>query len=63
MTPVAGTPTFTDLPEFDGIIDVWGNIGGDKPLDHHFFLIPEAKLLVILTGTKDKLILRKVDLK
>jgi hypothetical protein len=62
-TPVTGTPAFTGLPEFDEIVDVWGNIASDKPLDRHFFLVPEAKLLVILAGSKDKLVLRKIDLR
>jgi hypothetical protein len=60
--PVAGTPTFTGLPEYEGIVDAFGNLGFDQVYDQHFFLVPEAKLLVILTGSKDKLILRKVDL-
>ncbi len=62
-TPVPGTRALTDLPEFEDLVDPWGNINWDKPLDRHFFLIPEAKLLVILNGKKDKLVLRSVDLK
>ena len=60
-TPVQGTPALAGLPEFEGIVDPWGNMA--KPYDQHFFLIPEAKLFVILAGTKDRLILRNVDLK
>jgi hypothetical protein len=62
-TPAPGTRALTDLPEFEDLVDPWGNINWDKPLDRHFFLIPEAKLLVILNGKKDKLVLRSIDLK
>jgi hypothetical protein len=61
--PVAGSPTFAGLPEFDGIINVFGGIDHDHAYDHHLFLMPEAKLLVILAGSKDRLVLRKVDLR
>jgi hypothetical protein len=59
--PVAGTPTFTGLPEYDELIDPWGNLAHDKSYDQHFFLIPEAKLLVTLSGSRDKLVLRRVN--
>lgn len=47
------------LPEMEGLID-WSQ-GVAVPLDKHLFLIPDAKLLVVLPLTKDRLILRKVD--
>ena len=33
------------------------------PLNEHLFLIPDAKLLVVLTADKTKLVLRKVDIR
>jgi hypothetical protein len=49
------------LPETEGLID-WIQ-GVAVPLDQHLFFIPDAKLLVTLPTTKDKLILRKVEVK
>jgi hypothetical protein len=60
--PAAGTPQLTGLPEFAGLFDPWGNPASDHPLDCHFFLFPEAKLLAIISANKDKLILRKVEM-
>lgn len=62
-TPADGTPVLSGLPEFDELFDPFGNPAGDKPFDRHFFLFPEAKLLAILSGSKDKLTLRKIDLR
>ena len=41
-------------------MDVWGNVG---PLDQHFILVPEAKVLVFIPGTKDRIHLRRMDLR
>jgi hypothetical protein len=60
-TPVPGSPTMTG-PEIDTFMDIRGNnaqIARDKAPDQHLFYSPEAKLLVILSNSKDKLILRK----
>ncbi|MCE9568217.1 MAG: hypothetical protein K8U57_39960 [Planctomycetes bacterium] len=57
---VPNTPMISNLPEFDGLFEPNGM---PKPiLDQHFFLVPEAKLLVILSGDRTKLILRKINL-
>jgi hypothetical protein len=45
------------LPETEGFVN-WGN--NTVPLDRHLFLIPEAKLLVILSNKKTQLIVRKL---
>jgi hypothetical protein len=47
------------LPETDGLID-WFS-GNPLPLYQHLFLIPDAKLLVVMPATKDKIVLRKVE--
>ena len=49
------------LPEMEGLIDWFQGVA--VPLDKHLFLIPDAKLLVVLPLTKDKLVLRKVDVR
>ena len=57
---VPNTQMIAALPEFDGLFDANGL---PKPiLDQHFFLVPEAKLLVILSGDRMKLLLRKLNL-
>lgn len=56
----ANTAVLTALPEFDGMLDPSG--AGRADLDQHFYLIPEAKLLVILSGDRTKLLLRKLNL-
>jgi hypothetical protein len=48
------------LPEADGIVQFF--FGNTLPLDQHLFLIPDAKLLVVLPTTKDKLVLRQVEI-
>jgi hypothetical protein len=58
--PVSGSPTMIG-PEIDTLMGSGGSIPRDKAPDHHLFYVPEAKLLVILSGNKDKLILRKTD--
>ncbi len=60
QTPHPNTPVLADQPEFDGMVEADGTI---KPvLDQHFFLIPEAKLLVILSGDRTRLVLRKLNI-
>jgi hypothetical protein len=54
-------PVLGVLPETDGIVQFF--FGNTLPLDQHLFLIPDAKMLVVLPPTKDKLVLRKVDLR
>jgi hypothetical protein len=46
------------LQEMEGLAHSWGT----EPLDRHLFLIPEAKLLVILTRDKNKLVVRKLTI-
>jgi hypothetical protein len=60
-TPVRNAPVFTDLGETAGLLDPFGN--PVQPLDQHLFLIPEAKLLVVLNRDRNKLTLRKVDVR
>jgi hypothetical protein len=45
----------------EGLIDWFHGVA--MPLDRHLFLIPDAKLLVVLPESKDKLVLRKVDVR
>ena len=47
------------LPECEEFIDVFG---GPLTYDQHLFLIPEAKLLVILNSEKTKIVLRKLQI-
>jgi len=56
MTPAMAY--LTGLPEFEGMLEPTGAARPD--FDQHFYLIPEAKLLVILSGDRTKLILRKL---
>lgn len=49
------------LPEMEGLVEWF--FGRTVPLDQHLFLIPEAKMLVVLNAKKDKLTMRKVDIK
>jgi hypothetical protein len=60
-----GTTPWLGLPEFEGLLELRGNttvVARNKPLDQHLFLIPEAKLLVILSADRTKLFLRKCEL-
>ncbi|VTU00610.1 hypothetical protein : Uncharacterized protein OS=Planctomyces maris DSM 8797 GN=PM8797T_30127 PE=4 SV=1 [Gemmataceae bacterium] len=54
------TTILSALPEFDGILEPSGV--GRADLDQHFYLIPEAKLLVVLSGDRTKLVLKRVNL-
>ena len=63
--PAFGTTALTGIPEFETLVDIRINsitIPWDRILDHHLFLIPDAKLLVTLSANKDKLYLRKLGL-
>ncbi|HEV3386783.1 MAG TPA: hypothetical protein VG097_18345 [Gemmata sp.] len=62
-TLVEGSQPLSGLPEFDGLLDPSGNASRLNPLDQRLFLFPEAQLLAILSTSRDKLLLRKVDLK
>lgn len=49
------------LPETEGLIDWFGGIAA--ALDEHLFLIAEARMLVVMPRTRDRIVLRKVDVK
>jgi hypothetical protein len=49
------------LPETEGFVNSF--FKNSLPLDQHLFLIPDAKMLVVLPNSKDKLILRKADVR
>ena len=49
-----------ELPELEGLVD-WRPTGGPLPLDRHLFYVAEAKLLAVLPSSRDKLILRRVE--
>lgn len=58
-TSAPGTASFSSLPEFDELMDVWGK----QPrvaLDEHLILVPEAKLLIIMNSKRDHLVLRNM---
>jgi hypothetical protein len=57
-TPVL--PAWEGLPETDNLVN--GFFVNSEPLDRHLFLIPEAKLLVILNRDKSKLVVRKLPI-
>jgi hypothetical protein len=61
--PAEGTPILTGLPEFEGLWNPFGQASRERPFDQHLFLLPEAKLLLILSTNMDKLQLRKIELK
>lgn len=52
-------PGWEGLNEMTGLV---GAFGTPDTLDRHLFLIPEAKLLVILTRDKSKLVVRKLNI-
>lgn len=52
-------PAWEGLPETDRLVHPGART---EPLDRHLFLIPEAKLLVILNQDKSKLVVRKLPL-
>jgi hypothetical protein len=56
------TVNLAGLPEFDDLMDRFGR-HPTVALDQHLFLVPEAKLLVTLTSSKDRLVLRRLDLR
>ncbi len=60
-TPVAGTATITGTTELEGMMDPFGRIA--TSLDQNFFLIEQAKLLVILQQDRKKLTMYSLDLK
>jgi hypothetical protein len=62
-TPAEGTPMLSGLPEFDGLWGPFGQVTKEKPLDHQFFLLHEAKLLAILSASRDKLLIRRIEVK
>jgi hypothetical protein len=49
------------LPEMDGLVNSF--FANSVALDQHVFLVPEARLLAVLTVSKDKLVLRRVDVR
>jgi hypothetical protein len=53
--PFPNTLTFEDIPA-DGLINPFGL---PEPLDQRFILVPEAQVLAMVPGTKDRVILRK----
>jgi hypothetical protein len=59
--PITAVPPITDLNETTKFVDTWGNL--PQPLDQHLLLIPDAKLLVVLNADRNKLLLRKVDVR
>lgn len=60
QAPLVSLP---ELPEAGGA-EFFDSVGGPtKPLDQHFFYAPSANLLVILPPGRDRLHLRKLDLK
>jgi hypothetical protein len=52
--------TLPNLDAFQGLVD-W-RVGGGLPFDRHVFLIPDARLLVVIPRAKDKLLLCRFDL-
>ena len=53
--------TIGELPELDGLVD-WRS-GVPPPLDRHLFYVPQAKLLAVLPASRDRLVLRRVEMK
>lgn len=49
-----------DLPEAAGLANAFFN--STDPLDKHLFLVPEAKLLVIMNKERSKLVARKLNI-
>ena len=56
------TVNLEGLPEFDDLMDRFGRQPA-VALDQHLFLVPEAKLIITLTASKDRLVLRRLDLR
>ena len=51
------------LDETAKLVEWWGNDAKFPPLDQHLFLIPEAKLLLVIPASKDRIIARRVEIK
>lgn len=49
------------LPELDGMVNFF--FRNTVPFDQHLFLVPEAKVLIVIPNTKDKIIVRRVELR
>ena len=60
--PTIGTTVLTGEVDFDKLTDGFRNEPA-VAYDQHFFLVPEAKLLVTLNGDKNRLVLRKLNIK
>ena len=58
-TPLAGAPTLTGLPEFEGFA-VGTGLKTNLVFDEHLFFVPEAKMLATITNDRTKLVVRKV---
>jgi hypothetical protein len=57
--PLAGAPTLTGLPEFEGFA-VGTGLKTNLVFDEHLFFIPEAKMLATITNDRTKLVVRQV---
>lgn len=53
-------PAWEGLPEVENLANAF--FVSSEPLDRHLFLIPEAKLLVVLNRDKSKLVVRKLPI-
>ena len=51
------------LDETEKLVEFWGNDAKFPPLDQHLFLIPDAKMLLVIPSSKDRIIARRVDIK
>lgn len=49
------------LPETEGLVEWFHN--RTVPLDQHLFLVPDAKVLVVLNARREQLTVRKVDIR
>ena len=58
-TPVAGIAPIANI-ETEGLFDVWGS---PNALDQHLILVPEAKVLVFIPGSKDRVHFRRMELR
>ena len=59
--PQRAVLTIGELPELEGLVD-WRS-GVPPPLDRHLFYVPQAKLLAVLPASRDRLVLRRVEMK
>jgi hypothetical protein len=60
--PISSVPPITDLGETANLLDRFGNLPRDH-LDQYVMLVPDAKLLVVMNADRNKLTLRKVDVR